>query len=185
MKNYLRFTHLVDTDESIKSITDTFGDNPYEIIVKTLSWMRSNIAPMEDSMKNEVWRKRKASEVFSSKKASGCTDKAILFLSFLRTANIPCSYVESISNHTLTAFKNQNYKGNFEGHVFVKVYLEGMTLLVDPTKHQIYLKNELPITTYASNNIVIGEGLDFNDIGTDTQEKLDELVRKLITNKSL
>lgn len=88
---------------------------------KTVNWIAPETDPV--AFYQEVrWVERTATE--SLQRGRGvCTDRAILFVSFLRGANIPSRVIE----------------GRFEGaaHSWVEVFINGEWVLVDPSNGRL------------------------------------------------
>ena len=170
-------------NKEIKEIVKTFSKNKHETIFQSLSWIKNNFEKMNYDKK--VFRKRDAGEIVESKKPMGCTDFAIAFLSFMRALDIRASYVETISEENISNLtENPNEKIPLNGHVFVRVKLEDISIIVDPTTSQIYLGDDLPTSSMFPNSIILDEGKDFSELGLNTTEDIIKKAKRLIPKSS-
>jgi transglutaminase-like putative cysteine protease len=121
--------------KKIKKIAKSLrGDNSLEIIFNILFWIRKNLK----FVKSWKWRekylcRRTADQIIESKKSSGCSDKAIVFISLARGNNIPSRYVNVIDLDWLRAGKPK-FVSN---HIFVDVYISKKWYKIDPTNGTI------------------------------------------------
>ena len=79
---------------------------------------------------------RTAQEIWESKKASGCTDYAILYATFARTLGVPTTLLHTAEYDWLQKLKNGEDSTMHFGHSFCECYFGDKWVLVDPTcKH--------------------------------------------------
>ncbi len=165
----------------IKEIVEGFSKNEVEAVAQSMQWIESNIREIPtDPVK---FRKRDALEIINSKEATGCTDRALVFLSFMRGMNIPATFLEGVSKEVVERLKSSNeIDSNFEmnGHVFVRVGMGKQSIIVDPTFGQISMNERYPL--YKDKYLVIGEGRDFNDIGTSSEKDILDKTKEYIRN---
>ncbi len=147
-------------NKEIKKTVKTFSENKYETIFDSILWIKKNMKKI--NYNKDFFRKRDASEIVSSKEFMGCTDLALVFLSFMRALDINASYIETISKETMLEL---NKDIPVKGHVFVRVKLEKTSMIVDPTSFQIFLGDNLPISSMFPQSVIIGEGKDFSELG--------------------
>ena len=168
-------------DEEIKKITKAFSDNKYKAIFNSLLWVKNNLEVID--FDKDKFRKRDASEIVKSRKFMGCTDVAIVFLSFMRALGIKANYLETISERTITDFiKYPNRNFSISGHIFVRVFLDDISMIVDPTSLQILLRNNLPAHSMFPDAIQIAEGKDFIELDIDSEEKIRQHTKAFIKN---
>lgn len=182
MSEYINFTNFIDTNDDIKALVKSFGDNKYEILLNTLYWMKLNMSKWvfdDNTERMKHFRNRKASDIFNSKKSTGCTDMGILFCTFIRTAKISCSYIETVSQETLDDIKNMEKADSisFRGHVFCRVNFDEKEFLVDPTTQQIFLRKKLPQENN-SDDIIFAEGNDYEELGLKDIDSQIEFIIK-------
>ena len=135
---------------SITSTSKSFDDKIKAIcsFVKSLQTNKEN--------KTDIFRKRTADEIISSKYVTGCTDEALVFITIARAMNIPAKYIETID----LDFLNKNETGNYKGHIYSGVYKGGEGWkIVDQTKRKIDADIEKDGRAFYK------EGLDSWDIG--------------------
>jgi len=104
-----------------------------------------------NNFKKYFQRLRTAEEIILSKRVTGCTDYAHLFIVLLRNKKIPAYYIETFENNWL----KKPIKGTVSGHVFVKVKLRKEEVLIDPTAGSINFRNNY------GNYTPMLEGIDF------------------------
>jgi transglutaminase-like putative cysteine protease len=108
----------------------------------------------DETNKQEIFRKRTASQIAENGFITGCTDEGLVFITLARAAGIPAKYIETIKNEGLTDIKNNN------GHVFVAVYSkEKGWEIIDPEKERI------GVDPTKKGFTIVGEGLDSWDLG--------------------
>ncbi len=71
----------------------------------------------DTSHKDQLFRKRCASEIVESGFQTGCTDRSVVFLALAAECGVPAVYVETLRKATLGT-----PEAGEEGHVFTKVY---------------------------------------------------------------
>ncbi len=80
---------------------------------------------------------RTAKEIWESKKASGCTDFAILFATFARQLGVPTTILHTAEYECFQKLKSGQNNINHLGHTFCECYFGGNWVLVDPTFKRI------------------------------------------------
>jgi hypothetical protein len=158
--------------KEIHKIIKTFSENKYEAIFNSILWIKKNMKKI--NYNKEFFRKRDAGEIVNSKEFMGCTDLALVFLSFMRALDINASYIETISEETMLEL---NKDIPVKGHVFVRVKLEKISMIVDPTSFQIFLGDNLPTPSMFPKSIIIGEGKDFSELGLYKTEDIKKVSR--------
>lgn len=181
-------TEVEDTEKDftlptpeINEIVKGFSGNEVEAVAQSMLWIESNIR--EIPIDSEKFRKRDALEIINSKEATGCTDRGLVFLSFMRAMNIPATFLEGVSKEVIEKIKSSNeVNSNIEmnGHVFVRVGMGKQSIIVDPTFGQISMNEEYPL--YKDKYEVIGEGRDFNEIGTSSEKHILDKTKEYIRN---
>jgi hypothetical protein len=165
-------------NKEIYKIVKTFSKNKYEAIFDSIRWIKKNMKKIDFDKK--FFRKRDASEIVNSKEFMGCTDLALVFLSFMNALNINASYIETVSKDTL---QELNKSKTVKGHIFVRVKLEKISMIVDPTSFQIFLGDSLPTSSMFPNSIIIGEGKDFSELGLFNTEDIEKFAQKKLKTK--
>jgi len=173
----------IPSDEII-SITKKFSQNKYKAIFESVLWIKNNLEKIDYN--RNIFRKRDASEIVKSREVMGCSDIALVFISFMRALDIKASYMETISEGTLVdLIKYPNKKDiPVAGHIFVRVEIDDIPMIVDPTASQILLRSDLPAPSMFPDSVLIGEGKDFVSLDIDSVDKIrkhtKEFIRKVV-----
>ncbi len=120
--------------------------------------------------KNEVFRKRTASQIITDGYVTGCTDDALVFIALARALSIPTKYIETLD---LTWLKNGGRPIN--GHVYVGIQNGVEWKVIDPSARNENANIE------QDGRVIIAEGLDSWDIGAtdfDSLAKMSEEFRE-------
>ncbi len=168
---------ITKPNDEIKSVVKQFSKDKFKAVIEVMLWMRKNFSL--ERYDKALFRKSDAIELFKSKKLRGCSDVAILYISFMRALDIKATFIQTISKETLKQYlKNSEERIPITGHTFVRVNIDDISILVDPTYSQIYLKNKLPLDTMVNDAVIVGEGKDYVEIGMESIEKLREVIRE-------
>jgi len=121
----------------------------------------SSLVKFQDCNKEEVFRKRTASQILQDGYITGYTDAALLFITLARASGIPAKYVETIDKEWL-----KNGGDQIGGHIYSQIYDESRGWVwVDPMRRKIDSPPE--------NRVVFKEGLDSWDIGINDSDSLN------------
>ncbi|MCG2808986.1 MAG: transglutaminase-like domain-containing protein, partial [Candidatus Portnoybacteria bacterium] len=98
MQNYLKDTKQIFITPGIRNIIREFDRKDIDLALEILEWIHNNFENINDNTekKMKLFRKRTADEIIKSKKLTGCTDYAIVFIALARAKKIPTKYVEAI-----------------------------------------------------------------------------------------
>ncbi|PKN02744.1 hypothetical protein CVU76_01770 [Candidatus Dojkabacteria bacterium HGW-Dojkabacteria-1] len=166
-------------NDEIISITKNFSKNKYKAIFESMFWIKKNLEKMDYD--RGLFRKRDASEIVKSKKFMGCTDVGLVFISLMRSLGIKATYMETISEGTLVDFiKYPDKEISISGHIFVRVEIEDISMIVDPMTFQILLINNLPAHSMFSDAVIIAEGKDFVELDMNSEEKIRKNTIKFV-----
>jgi len=153
--------------QTISTIVQNFKTNGFDLIFEVLSWIHKNLKSRnEPEFKSEVFRKRSTSEIIESGFVTGCTDYALVFITFMRAKGIPAKYIEAVSTKWLES-GDPEY---LEGHVFSEVLLNNKWYIVDPQGAVIK-------AWYGKRYEILAEGLDSWDIEV---KNLEDLKKKFL-----
>ena len=172
MQNYLKDTEQIAITDTIKSIADNFRQKNLDLILEISDWVFNNFENIENDKEEKMglFRKRTADEIIKSKKVTGCTDYAIIFIALARAKKIPTKYIEAIRKRWLD-IGDENH---IEGHVFAECQINDKWYIVDPQGGAI--------RTDYRNYAVYKKGLDSWDIGIrsfkDLRKKFLEFKKK-------
>ena len=130
---------------------------------------------------------RTAQEIWESKKASGCTDYALLYATFARTLDIPTTILHTAEYEWLQRLKNSEDSTIHFGHTFCECYFNEKWVLVDPTCKRIessYNSNKIELSYQVGGKSIFipyYRGLDFGQKqNVETHNKMmDKLCREL------
>jgi transglutaminase-like putative cysteine protease len=115
----------------------------------------------ETDTKDEVFRKRTASQIIADGYVTGCTDDALVFIALARASGIPTTYIETVDLDWLTEGGRP-----IRGHVYARVEDGDEQRIVDPSARNEHADLE------QDGRVVIAEGLDSWDIGASDFETL-------------
>ncbi|MFH1551932.1 MAG: transglutaminase-like domain-containing protein [bacterium] len=164
MEKYLKNTKQITITESIKNISDGFQQKNTDLILEILDWIFNNFKNIENNKKekNKLFRKRTADEIIESRKTSGCTDYAIVFIALARAKGIPTKYIEAIRKRWLD-IGDENC---IEGHIFAECLIKNRWYIIDP--------QEGSIRADYRRYVIFKKGFDSWDIGIRNLEDLRE-----------
>ena len=114
LKKYTVFDYIIDNNESVNQFTKELihGENElFTVVFKIGDWIYNNIRYIKNG-NNDVNR---ASTVYKTKNGD-CDDLSVLFLSMLRSVQVPSRLVSGIAKGN----------GDFGYHAWVEVYFEGV-----------------------------------------------------------
>jgi len=175
---------ITKPNEEIKSVVKQFSKNKFKAVIEVMLWIRKNFSI--ERYDRELFRKRDTVELFKSKRLKGCSDVAILYISFMRALGIKATYLETISKETLEQYSKEfEEKIPITGHTFVRVNIDNMSFIVDPMYLQILLREKLPTDSMFVDSVLIGEGKDYIELGMNSVEKIREKTREYIMKKEL
>lgn len=155
----------------IQSIADGFVKTGIDRIFEVLEWVHKNCKPENDpAYKKEHFRTRTAEEIIESKKLTGCTDYALVFIVLMRASGYETEYAEVIEDRWL-----EQGGEDIRGHVFAEVNIDGKTYIVDPQGACIK-------AWYGKRYVIFAKGKDSWDIGIkdfkDLREKFEKFREK-------
>lgn len=153
-KDYLTEGKLTNFDKNVKSVLVDINSQGYEFVLNALQWVKNNLRE-DDSNKTELFRKRTAGEIIKSGFHTGCSDRALVFITLARAKGIPTILIDTI----MLDYFNQDNPDNLIGHVFAKVYISNTWYIVDPTAGSISINHHPGLRRY----LVFAEGIDFED----------------------
>ncbi|MDD4761910.1 MAG: transglutaminase-like domain-containing protein [Candidatus Pacebacteria bacterium] len=175
MSDFLNSGEQTKISENISAVAAEIEGVGLSAIMKILAWIHKNIKLDEKpDFKKENFRKRTAEEIINSRRATGCTDYALAFLTIARAKGIPTKYVETINADWLS---NPDFNA-LAGHVFVEVFFDGEWFIVDP--QGACLK-----AWYGKRFKKIGEGLDSWDLEIRGFDDLKKVFEKFLKEKNL
>ena len=114
LKKYIEFDDLIENDLSINQFTKELisGENElFKVVFKIGDWIHKNI----EYKPNDNYNVKRASTVYKTKYGE-CDDFSILFLSMLRSIQVPSRLASGIARGD----------GDFGYHAWVEVYFEGV-----------------------------------------------------------
>jgi hypothetical protein len=133
----------------------------------------------------KVSRTRTAAQIIEERTIMGCTDIALLFIALMRSIQVSAKYIETISERTLKEMEadTSNDEIVIYGHVFVRVQIDNLEFIVDPTACQISLRRNLPVASMFSDAVIINEGEDFDEFGLNNTKAIRERAKVFIKNE--
>lgn len=114
LKKYIEFDDIIENEVSINQFTTELinGENElFKVVFKIGDWINRNI----EYKPNDDYNVKRASAVYKTKYGE-CDDFSVLFLSMLRSIQVPSRLVSGIAKGD----------GDFGYHAWVEVYFEGV-----------------------------------------------------------
>ncbi len=105
----------------------------YDFLISLALWIHHHVKYSSDDDIQQQKFMRTAKEIWESKKASGCTDYAVLFATFTRTLGIPTTFLHTAEYDWLKKLKSGESGRMHFGHSFCECFFGGGWVLVDPT----------------------------------------------------
>lgn len=159
--------------EEIKEITSKFPEESFEYAKSCVNWIHEGLKDV--GFQEGIFRKRTAEEIVRSGEVTGCSDVALVFLSFLRVRNIEGKFVETVSDSSVQDLK-RDINSNIRGHVFVEVEHDNKIYIIDPVNMEYMLEENFPQDSKRfPDAVVIGKGKDFEEIGTNSLQDIKDL----------
>ncbi|MFH1428097.1 MAG: transglutaminase-like domain-containing protein [Patescibacteria group bacterium] len=164
MENYFKDTEQIIITSDIRDIANNFKQKDLDLILEILDWIFNNFKNVENDKEEKIklFRKRTADEIIKSRKVTGCTDYAIVFIALARAKGIPTKYIEAIRKRWLDI----GDESHIEGHVFAECQINDKWYIIDPQQGTIR-------TDYRS-YAIYKKGLDSWDIDIRSFEDLKE-----------
>ncbi len=161
--------------------------NSIYFLLSLCYWIHYNVKDSKEKAVQDLKFVRSSKEIWESKKASGCTDFAILYATFARTLGIPTTILYTAEYEWVKRLKNGEDTAEHFEHSFCESYFCGKWVLVDPTCSFItenYNPNRLELTyKVGDKNVFIpyyrGIDLEKNQNVKIHNKKMDELCRLL------
>ena len=180
-KNYIYDKVITDLEHNQKDLKSGY------FLASLFMWIKKEVKYSHEEQIQNLKFTRTAKEIWESKKASGCTDYAILYATFARTLGIPTTILHTAEYDWLQRLKNGEESYVHYGHTFCECYFNDSWVLVDPTCEYITKtynpeKLELPYKI-AGKNVYIPyfRGLDLGEKQNvkSHNKKMDELCNML------
>ena len=162
----------------VEEIVGQFKTTGLNRIFEILEWIHKNLKlDSNNEYKSENFRVRTASQIIESRKLTGCTDYALVFLSLVRASGFEARYVETIETKWI-----ENGGEPILGHVFAEVNIDNAWYIIDPQGATIK-------AWYGKRYAIYAKGNDSWDIGIrnfeDLREKFLEYREKYKSQKSI
>ena len=152
IKKYLVSGTQTQVTPTIEKISSKILGTTLEKVQKILDICPSVVESRNFNKK--IFRKRTADQILKDGYITGCTDAALLFITFARASGIPAKYIETIDEEWL-----RNGGGSISGHIYSQIYdiNQDKWIWVDPMRRKIGSSPE--------KRVIFQEGLDSWDIG--------------------
>jgi len=157
MESFISSSEQCDITEGVSKVANSIEGNNFECVIRLLSWLNINIKyPQPSSInKNDIFRKRTASQIIEDGFATGCTDFTLAFISLARAKGIPTKYVEVISKD----YFDDSDSSKVRGHVFAECFIKNDWYGVDPMGGHLKFNVKYP------GYVIYAKGLDSWDLG--------------------
>ncbi len=171
------------TGEPITKIAKRFsGYEGLDFIYKALQWLKENLE-FDKKEKENIFRKRKSSEILKDGFVTGCTDYVLAYIPLARYNGIPTKYVEALDRHWLKNLDRKGEISRIRGHVVARSKINDEWLIVDVDGGNIDLNinsEDRRSSSYFHRRFeIIGEGKDSWDLGIRSLEDLKEYIKNL------
>lgn len=150
--NFLEETEFTEVTPKVQIIVSRFNeDRPWRDASMYMKGMETeyNIRGLK--------RQRSCKEILKSGFLTGCSDRAIVFRTFMLALGIPCRIVDTLEEDWV----NVAFEGVIRGHVFVEFFYKDRWIVYDPsrgfTEGNDYILNR-------KKHVEVGKGLDFIQI---------------------
>ena len=160
-----------EPNEEMRVLSNTFTQEGEELCLMLSGWIRRNLIYDKSFA---VKRTRTASEIFISKRVTGCIDVALVFLSLMKERGIAASFIETINKQWL---EEKTPKKMIEGHIFCRIEINNKEIIYDPMNSTIATEERFFLQS--KEYVKILEGKDSWAIGLMTN---DDLKKYLILN---
>ncbi len=130
-KDYIYNKVITDLKHKQKDINSVY------FLASLFLWIKNKVKYSREEEIQKLKFMRTAKEIWESKKASGCTDYAILYATFARTLGIPTTVLHTAEYEWLQRLKNGGDSWMHYGHTFCECFFGGNWVLVDPTSEYI------------------------------------------------
>lgn len=130
-----------------------------------------------DNWLNTEAFQRTAEEIFEDRKLGGCSDFALVEMTFFRAVGIPSRLVMTANVDWIFEYQ-RNDESMSEGHSFIEVFLEDKWYLVDSTYRWLFSDYELKSPFYPHGEYLCKKGKDFWDIGIRNIADLNSVMRR-------
>ncbi|UCD04387.1 MAG: transglutaminase domain-containing protein [Candidatus Woesearchaeota archaeon] len=151
-----KFSQRDDIVIDIVNYLDDLETTPLESVTDYVSKLQKST-----SGKDQIYRKRTASDILDSGFVTGCTDKGLAFVTLTRALGIPTRFVDTFYEPWLMNLPKSE-DGKIHGHVFADVFIDGEWKTYEPIKgftpkNKYFLRDR-------GKYVEIGKGLDFSEI---------------------
>ena len=143
----------------ILEIAERFKGATEEKVHHIMQYLRT--LRYETDTKDEMFRKRTASQIIADGYVTGCTDDALVFIALARAAGIPTLYVETLDVQWMKEGGRP-----INGHVYAQVKYDDEWRTVDPSARNEHADIE------KDGRVIMAKGLDSWDIGATDFESL-------------
>ena len=126
-KDFIYDKVIIDLKHKQKDLNSEY------FLVSLFLWINHEVKYSQEKEIQKLNFMRTAQEIWESKKASGCTDYAILYATFARTLGVPTTLLHTAEYDWLQRLKNGEDSWMHFGHTFCECYFDGNWVLVDPT----------------------------------------------------
>lgn len=116
-KNYIYDKVITDLEHNQKDLKSGY------FLASLFMWIKKEVKYSHEEQIQNLKFTRTAKEIWESKKASGCTDYAILYATFARTLGIPTTILHTAEYDWLQRLKNGEESMFIMGTLFVSVIL--------------------------------------------------------------
>lgn len=156
MDKYLTTGRQTQITSTIRGITDSFSATGFQLTFDILDWIEKNIEhrKFEGNEKAGYLHTRTAEQIIKDGFSTGCTDHALVLITFCRAKDLPTKYVELLNRDWLQG----ESLDPILGHVVGEVNIQGNWYYIDPIPATI--STRLP-----SGMVLYGKGLDTWDLG--------------------
>jgi hypothetical protein len=144
-------------DRIMKAASQIEGTTPEEKLVSIHNWLESNVS-YNANYGYDGWRT--FDQMLDDKTYGGCATYSVLFGSLARACGIPTIWVKTLDADWIRGFRTKGKEGNWNGHVFLEIYIHDRWLLLDDTQLILYKDYDTKTRILPGNRYAYDKGGD-------------------------
>ena len=126
--------HFGDKDHIMKIAVALGGKTPEEKLASIYKWVHSHLTYEADS----PYEWRDFDRLVHDANYGGCADYSVVFGSLARGCGIPTVWVKTLDVDWIRDFKTLGKEAQWNGHVFLELFIHGRWMLLDDTAMLLY-----------------------------------------------
>lgn len=132
---YLFLNDHIGTREQVMKVAALIkGDTPEEKLEAISEWIENHLKYNAKAFAE--WRN--FDQMVADGDQGGCANYSVVFGALTRACGIPTVWVKTLEIEWITKFRKTGATGNWNGHVFLEVYINGRWMLLNDTDMLLY-----------------------------------------------